>query len=56
MRALDRYGAGQCMNYATTDPDLIATHITGLAGQPVSCRDVETDGAARVAQLIAEFI
>jgi hypothetical protein len=56
MRALDRYGAGQCMNYATTDPDLIATHSTGLAGQPVSYRDVETDGAARAAQLIAELI
>jgi predicted glycosyltransferase len=53
---LDRYGAGQCMDYATTDPDLIAAHITGLAGQPVSYRDVETDGAARAARLIAELI
>jgi UDP:flavonoid glycosyltransferase YjiC (YdhE family) len=53
---LDRYGAGQCMDYATTDPDLIATHITELAGQPVSYRDVETDGAARAARLIAELI
>jgi predicted glycosyltransferase len=46
---LDRYGAGQCMDY-------IATHLTGLAGQPVSYRDVETDGAARAARLIAELI
>jgi len=53
---LDRYGAGQYMDYATTDPDLIAAHITSLAGQPVSYRDVETDGAARAAQLIAELI
>jgi len=53
---LDRYGAGQCMDYATTDPDLIAAHITELAGKPVSYRDVETDGAARAAQLIAELI
>jgi hypothetical protein len=53
---LDRYGAGQCMNYATTDPDLIAAHITGLAGQPVSYRGVETDGAARAARLVAELI
>jgi hypothetical protein len=37
-------------------PDLIAAHITGPAGQPVSYRDVETDGAARAAQLIAELI
>jgi pimeloyl-ACP methyl ester carboxylesterase/predicted glycosyltransferase len=53
---LDRYGAGECMDYATTDPDLIAAHIAELAGQPVSYRDVETDGAARAAQLIAELI
>jgi UDP:flavonoid glycosyltransferase YjiC (YdhE family) len=53
---LDRYGAGQCMDYATTDPDFIAARITELAGQPVSYRDVETDGAARAAQLIAELV
>jgi pimeloyl-ACP methyl ester carboxylesterase/predicted glycosyltransferase len=53
---LDRYGAGQCMDYATTDPDFLAARITELAGKPVSYRDVETDGAARAAQLIAELI
>ena len=53
---LGRYGAGQCMDYATTDPDLIAAKITELAGKPVSYRDVETDGAARAARLIAELI
>jgi hypothetical protein len=36
--------------------DLIAAHITELAGQPVSYRDVETDGAARAPRLIAELI
>jgi len=36
-------------------PDLIAAHITALAGKPVSHRDVETGGAAR-AQLIAELV
>jgi hypothetical protein len=44
------------MDYATTDPDLIAAHITELAGKPVSYLDVETDGAARAAQLIAGLI
>jgi predicted glycosyltransferase len=53
---LDRYGAGQCMDYATTDPDLIAAKITELAGKPVSYCDVETDGAARAAGIIAELI
>src|SRR5262249_52462505 len=53
---LDRYGAGQCMDYATTDPHLIAAHITQLASKPGSYRDVETGGASRAAQLIAELI
>ena len=53
---LDRYDAGHCMDYAATDPDLMAAQITELSGQPVSYRDVETDGAARAAQLIAELI
>jgi hypothetical protein len=44
------------MDYATTDPDLIAARITELAGKPVSYRHVETDGAARAAQLVAELI
>jgi hypothetical protein len=35
---------------------LLVRDITGLAGQPVSYRNVETDGAARAAQLIAELI
>jgi hypothetical protein len=30
--------------------------MTELAGEPVSYRDVETGGAARGAQLIAELI
>jgi len=53
---LDRYGAGQCVDYATADPDLIAARITELVGKPVSYHDVETDGASRAAQLIAELI
>ena len=53
---LDRYGAGRCMDYATTDPDLLAAAITDAIGRPVAYRDVETDGAARAAQLIAELV
>jgi hypothetical protein len=44
------------MDYATTDPDLVAERIAELAGKPVCYRDVETDGAARAAQLIAELV
>ena len=53
---LDRYGAGRCMDYATTDPDLLAAAITEDIGRSVPYRDVETDGAARAAQLIAELV
>jgi predicted glycosyltransferase len=53
---LDRYGAGRCMDYATTDPDLLAAAIVESIGQPVTSRDVENDGAARAARLIAELV
>ena len=53
---LARYGAGRCMDYAATDPDLLAARIAQNVGRPVNYRDVETDGAARAAQLIAELI
>ena len=53
---LDRYNAGTCLDYATTDPDQIAARIAELAGKPVDYRDVETDGAARAASLIAELV
>jgi UDP:flavonoid glycosyltransferase YjiC (YdhE family) len=45
----DRYRAGRRMDYATSDPDAIAAGI----GRTVDYRPVETDGAARVAKLIA---
>ena len=53
---LDRYGAGRRMDYATTDPDLLAATIIETIGRPVTCRDVENDGFARAARLIAELI
>ena len=53
---LDRYGAGQCMDYATTDPDLLVAAIVDNIGSPVTYREVETDGAARAAELIAELV
>jgi UDP:flavonoid glycosyltransferase YjiC (YdhE family) len=53
---LDRYGAGQCMDYTTSDPDLIVAAITDHIGEEVAYRDVETDGAAQAARVIAELI
>jgi pimeloyl-ACP methyl ester carboxylesterase/predicted glycosyltransferase len=53
---LDRYGAGRCMDYDTTDSDILAAAIAENLGRPVTYREVETDGAARAAQLLAELV
>ena len=53
---LDRYGAGRCMDFDTATPEVIAQAIAQEIGKPVSYRDVETDGAARAAALIAEML
>ena len=53
---LDRYGAGQYMEYEQTDPDAIAAAIAQHVTRPVDCRDVESDGAARAAAMIAELV
>jgi pimeloyl-ACP methyl ester carboxylesterase/predicted glycosyltransferase len=55
-KRLERYGAGRSMDYTSTDPDLLAAVIVETIGQPVNYRDVELDGAARAAELIAELI
>lgn len=53
---LDRHRAGVHMDYAASDPDAIAEAIATHVGETVDCRDVESDGAARAAALIAELI
>jgi len=53
---LDRYRAGHRMDYATTDPSDIAKAITTQIGRPVDYLPVETDGATRAAQRIAEML
>jgi pimeloyl-ACP methyl ester carboxylesterase/predicted glycosyltransferase len=53
---LDRYRAGRRMDYATSDPDAIAAAITAELGRTVDYRPVETDGAARAANLIAQLV
>ena len=52
---LDRHGAARCMDFHTATPEGIADAIAEEIGKPVSYRDVETDGAARAAALIAEM-
>jgi pimeloyl-ACP methyl ester carboxylesterase len=53
---LDRYRAGRRMDYATSDPDAIAAAIAAGIGRTVDFQPVETDGAARAAKLIAQFV
>jgi UDP:flavonoid glycosyltransferase YjiC (YdhE family) len=53
---LNRYQAGRRMDYATATPEVIAAAITAELGRPVDYRPVETDGAARAANLIAQLI
>ena len=49
---LARYGAGRCMDFETDGPEEIAA--AEEIGREVDYRPVETDGAARAANLIAE--
>jgi len=53
---LKRYGAGRCMDYETDGPAQIAAAIAEEIGREVAYRDVERDGAARAARLIAELL
>jgi len=53
---LNRYRAGRRMDFATATPEVIADAIAAELGRPVDYRPVETDGAARAANLIAQLI
>ena len=53
---LERYGAGRCMDYSTSGPDVIAEAIATEIDRPLAYRPVETNGAARAAALIAPLI
>lgn len=55
-REPDRYGAGRCLDYDQTGPDVLAQAIVDEIGRPVSYRPVETSGAARAAVILAELI
>jgi pimeloyl-ACP methyl ester carboxylesterase/predicted glycosyltransferase len=53
---LDRYGAGRQMDYDDAHPDQLASLVAEEIGREVDYLDVETDGAAKAAALIAELI
>lgn len=53
---LQRYRAGRRMDYACANPDEIAQAIVEEIGKPAAFLDVETDGAARAASMLADLL
>ena len=53
---LDRYNAGRCLEYSDADPDHVAALIAEEIDRSPEVRDVETDGAANAAAMIAALL
>jgi len=53
---LERYGAGRRMDFDESEPSDIATAIAEEIGREVDYRPVETDGARRAAERLAEML
>jgi predicted glycosyltransferase len=53
---LERYGAGRCMDFRTSDPDAIAAAMAEELDRPIAYRPVDPDGARRAAELIAPLL
>jgi predicted glycosyltransferase len=53
---LDRYGSGRRMEFDESEPADIATAIAEEVGREVDYRPVETDGARRAAERLAEML
>jgi pimeloyl-ACP methyl ester carboxylesterase/predicted glycosyltransferase len=53
---LDRYGAGLCLDYVDFHPDHVASLISSQLTSAPAPRDVESNGAATAATLIAELL
>ncbi|GAA2572982.1 alpha/beta hydrolase [Pseudonocardia hydrocarbonoxydans] len=53
---LARHGAGRRLDWADADPDRIAALIAEEVARPVGYRPVDTGGAARAADLLADLL
>ena len=53
---LERYQAGRRMSFEDSTPDDVAAAIEEEIGREVAYRDVETDGARRAAERLAEML
>jgi predicted glycosyltransferase len=56
VQRLERYRGGRRLAYANSSPETIAEAIAAEIDRPVDYLPVETDGAARAAQCIAEVL
>lgn len=53
---LNRYGAGRCMDFDAATPEVIADAIASEVGRNVTYEPVESDGARRAAEHMAELL
>jgi pimeloyl-ACP methyl ester carboxylesterase/predicted glycosyltransferase len=53
---LAQYGAGRRLDYTAIDPEYLAEAIVTEIDRPVDYRPMETDGAARAADLLTELL
>jgi hypothetical protein len=53
---LQRYGAGRRMDFDEAPPDAISEAIADEIGRDVDYQPVETDGARRAAERLAEML
>ncbi|MBH0023523.1 alpha/beta hydrolase [Salinibacterium sp. SWN248] len=53
---LDHHRAGRLMNYDELSPDALAAAMVEEIDRPINYRDVETDGAARAAAMLARLL
>ena len=53
---LKRYGAGRRMDYGDCDPDSLAAAIADALSRPAGFATVETGGARRAAEMVAELL
>ena len=53
---LAQYHAGRRLDYPAINPESLAEAIVTEIDRPVDYRPVETDGAARAADLLAELL
>ena len=56
-RRLDQYGAGRCLPYEqAADPEQLADAVVAALAAPTAYKPVETEGAGRAAEMLADLL